>query len=221
MIEKMKPEDRHAIRDKINEIIEVVNNPMYVLNMPKPLLEPNGVDNNGNPIIYKISGGMLPPKTGSELKESQQRPKPNHLEVNYIAVGYYKHEIDFGVLGLVRELSDDDFNKMLGMLNTAIGVAKDMRKETGKVAQKEDSTDVWTNLYEEKMAKIKSLEERLARVETELKEEKMCANAYIKDCEMLTNKLAKAEELYLKLSKVFGDLSNDLERAEEALKGRR
>src|SRR3990167_5749791 len=113
MIEKMKPEDRHAIRDKINEIIEVVNNPMYVLNMPaKPS-----------------------PEIGSELKEPHQRPKSNHLEVNYIAVGYYKHEIDFGVLGSVQELSEDDFNERLRMLNTAIGVAKDMRKETGKVAQ--------------------------------------------------------------------------------------
>ena len=60
--------------------------------------------------------------------EPYNRPPSNHLEVNYIAVGYYKHEIDFGVLGSVQELSDTNFNKMLDMLQTAIKVAKEMRE---------------------------------------------------------------------------------------------
>ncbi len=62
-----------------------------------------------------------------EIKEPFNRPPSNHLEVNYIAVGYYKHEIDFGVLGSVKELSAIEFNKMLNMLQTAIKVAKEMR----------------------------------------------------------------------------------------------
>lgn len=60
--------------------------------------------------------------------EPYQPPKSNHLEVNYISVGFYKHEIDYGVLGSVQELSDTDFAKMLDMLKTAIRVAKEMRE---------------------------------------------------------------------------------------------
>ena len=88
---------------------------------------------------------------------------------------------------------------------------------TGKAAQKEELEkrySVLKKLYREASIKfvaaddkIKSLEEKIARIEIELKEEKMCSNAYIKDCEELTDKLAKAEELYLKLSKDFGGLS--------------
>src|SRR3990167_6754772 len=88
---------------------------------------------------------------------------------------------------------------------------------TGKAAQKEELEkrySVLKKLYREASIKfvaaddkIKSLEEKIARIEIELKEEKMCPNAYIKDCEELTDKLAKAEELYLKLSKDFGGLS--------------
>ena len=60
------------------------------------------------------------------LVEPYQRPPSNHLQVNYIAVGYYKHEIDFGVLCAVGELSKSEFDKMLQMLDTAIKVANDM-----------------------------------------------------------------------------------------------
>jgi hypothetical protein len=76
MIEKIEPTYKQSnneyCRDgiiselarKVNELIEVVNNPMYVINMPpKSSLEvgsePNGVDNNGNPIVYGLSGGKV------------------------------------------------------------------------------------------------------------------------------------------------------------------
>ena len=67
--------------------------------------------------------------------EPYQRPKSNHLEINYIAVGYYKHEIDFGVLASVSKLSESEFDKMLHMLNVAIEVAKDMWMREHKEAQ--------------------------------------------------------------------------------------
>ena len=51
----------------------------------------------------------------------------NHLEINYIAVGYYKQTIDFGILPVISDISDDEFNKMLEMLNVAIERAKEMR----------------------------------------------------------------------------------------------
>lgn len=63
-----------------------------------------------------------------ERVEPHNRPKTNHLEVNYIAVGFYKHEIDFGVLCSVIELTDKEFDDMLDMLNTAVRMAREMRE---------------------------------------------------------------------------------------------
>ena len=63
---------------KLNELIEVVNNPMYSINMvrcpecnilmghddncPKIAREANGCDNDGNPVIYGLGGGKEPEK---------------------------------------------------------------------------------------------------------------------------------------------------------------
>ena len=65
--------------------------------------------------------------------EPYQKPPSNHLEVNYIAVGYYKHDIDFGVLCAIAELSKSDFDSMLNMLQTAIKVAQDMWQREHKI----------------------------------------------------------------------------------------
>lgn len=74
----------------------------------------------------EIQKAELEKEGGMNIKEPYQRKPSNHLECNLIAVGYYKHEIDFGVRCNVGELSQSEFDKLFEMLEIAKRVANDM-----------------------------------------------------------------------------------------------
>lgn len=64
-------------------------------------------------------------KKKRKIKEPYQPPQSNHLTENLIAVGYYKHEIDFGVRCDVYSMPKSDFDKLLKMLDVAVKAARD------------------------------------------------------------------------------------------------
>jgi len=72
-----------------------------------------------------IAYSILEDDAVQSMKEPYQPPKSNHLEENLISVGYYKHEIDFGVRCDVYDLPESQFIALLDMLNTAVRIAKE------------------------------------------------------------------------------------------------